>query len=201
MALDPTQQDLQSTISFILELEKLKGVLRKIKPLGQDRYENSAEHSWQVALLAISLAEYSNEPIETSSVIQLLLVHDIAEIDTGDTMVYDVVAGDNAESIAAAQRIFGLLPEAKAKYFLELWHEFEFGDTAEARFARAMDRAIPILQNLNNNGQSWQENGISLDMILHKNAKVAAGCKDLWVLLEQQLEAAVATGVVPKRKQ
>ena len=141
---------LQSIVEFILELDKLKGVSRKTRPLGLERYENSAEHSWQIALLAASLVHHApksadgESAIDLDRVIHMLLVHDIGEIDTGDTMVY-VVGGWEERKAAereAAERIFGLLPEPQGGHFLALWLEFEEGASPEARFANAVDRAL-----------------------------------------------------------
>jgi putative hydrolase of HD superfamily len=188
---------LPSIVEFILELDKLKGVTRKTRPLGLDRYENSAEHSWQIALLAASLVHHApgstdGEPaIDLDRVIRMLLVHDIGEIDTGDTMVY-VVGGWEERKAAereAARRIFGLLPEAQGDLFLALWQEFEVGTSPEARFANAVDRAMPVLLNLANNGQSWRENGISHERVLGRvAAPIRDGCPALWEYLEARLE-------------
>jgi len=188
---------MQPVIDFILELEKLKAVSRKVRPLGLDRYENSAEHSWQLAMLALSLAHYAGPDIDLNRVTRMLLVHDVGEIDTGDTMVF--VEGGweqrKAAELAAAQRIFGMLPEQGAG-FLELWQEFELGETAEARFAHAVDRAMPVLLNLNNNGQSWRENGISYERVVGRVAPpIKAGCPALWNYLEARLEEARERGL------
>mgnify|MGYP001171429475 FL=1 len=183
---------MQQVIDFILELDKLKGVTRKTRPIGLDRYENSAEHSWQIAMLAASLAHYAETAIDLERVIGMLLVHDIGEIDTGDTMVY--VEGGweerKAAERAAVERIFGLLPEMHGARFLALWHEFEQGETAEARFANAADRAMPVLLNLANDGQSWRENGISHERVIGRIAEpIRAGCPALWEYLEVRLAA------------
>ena len=182
---------MQKIIDFILELDKLKGVTRKTRPLGLDRYENSAEHSWQIALLAASLAPYAASPIDINRVVAMLLVHDIGEIDTGDTMVYveEGVAECKAAEAAAVTRIFGMLPEPQGAKFLALWQEFEDADTPEARFAHAADRAMPVLLNLANSGQSWRENGISHDRVMRRIAPpIKAGCPALWDYLEARLE-------------
>ncbi len=182
---------MQKIIDFILELDKLKGVTRKTRPLGLDRYENSAEHSWQIALLAASLAPYAASPIDINRVVAMLLVHDIGEIDTGDTMVYveEGVAERKAAEAAAVTRIFGMLPEPQGAEFLALWQEFEDADTPEARFAHAADRAMPVLLNLANNGQSWRENGITHDRVVRRIAPpIKAGCPALWDYLEARLE-------------
>lgn len=189
---------MQHVVDFILELDKLKQVTRKSRPLGLDRYENSAEHSWQIALLAASLAPYAETPIDLDRVIAMLLVHDIGEIDTGDTIVYaeDGWAERKASERRAVQRIFGLLPDAQAQRFLVLWQEFEDGSTAEARFAHAADRAMPVLLNLANNGQSWRENGISHARVVARiAAPIREGCPALWDYLEVRLEQAREDGL------
>lgn len=182
---------MQQIIDFILELEKLKGVTRKVRPLGLDRYENSAEHSWQLALLASSLAPYADPGIDMDRVVAMLLVHDIGEIDCGDTMVFTEGGWEErkAAELAAVTRIFGMLPEAQGAKFLALWQEFEDAATPEARFAHAVDRAMPVLLNLANEGQSWRENGISYERVVRRVAPpIQAGCPALWDYLEARLE-------------
>jgi putative hydrolase of HD superfamily len=182
---------MQKIVDFILELDKLKGVTRKTRPLGLDRQENSAEHSWQIALLAASLAPYAETAIDIDRVIRMLLVHDIGEIDTGDTMVYAEGGWDErkAAELAAVTRIFGMLPEAQGAAFLALWREFEDAETPEARFAHAADRAMPVLLNLANEGQSWRENGISHERVVRRvGPPIQAGCPALWAYLEARLE-------------
>ena len=184
-------------ITFILELDRLKAVTRKTRPIGLDRAENSAEHSWQIAMLAASLAPHAAEPIDIDRVIRMLLVHDVGEIDTGDTMVYVEGGWDERKAAerAAAERIFGLLPGAEGEAFLALWTEFEDNLTAEARFAHAADRAMPVLLNLANNGQSWRENGIAYERVVARvGPEIAAGCPALWRHLETRLAAAAADG-------
>jgi putative hydrolase of HD superfamily len=188
---------MQRIIDFILELDKLKGVTRKTRPMGLDRYENSAEHSWQIALMAASLERYAASPVEIGRVIGMLLVHDIGEIDAGDVMVF--VEGGweerQAAELAAVTRIFGMLPEAQGAAFLALWREFEFGDTPEARFAHAVDRAMPVLLNLSNQGQSWVENGISYERVARRiEPEIEAGCPALWEYLAGRLEEARQKG-------
>ncbi|MCP3061449.1 HD domain-containing protein [Myxococcus sp. K38C18041901] len=190
--------DLQRVIDFILELDKLKGVTRKIKPLGLSRYENSAEHSWQLALLALSLSAYAPAGIEMDHVVRMLLVHDVGEIDTGDTLAF--VEGGwkerKAAELRAVERIFGLLPEPQGARFLALWREFEQGETLAARFANAVDRAMPVLLNLSNEGQSWRENGISHARVVARIAPpIQAGCPALWSYLEGRLEDARQRGL------
>lgn len=184
-------------VTFILEIDKLKAVTRKVKPLGLDRYENSAEHSWQIAMMAGALEQYAEPPVEINRVIRMLLVHDLGEIDTGDTMVF--VEGGWKErkdaELAAVKRIFGLLPEPQGDELLALWEEFEHGDTPEGRFARSVDRAMPALLNLNNNGQSWREHAISYERVMARiGPEIAAGCPALWSYMEARLVAERANG-------
>jgi len=188
---------MQQIIDFILELDKLKAVTRKIRLRDADRYENSAEHSWQIALLASSLAPYAEASVDIDRVIRMLLVHDIGEIDTGDTMVF--VEGNWEErktaELAAVTRIFGLLPEAQGAEFMALWKEFERGETADARFANAADRAMPVLLNLANAGQSWRENGISYERVVARvGLPIEVGCPALWEYLQSRLEEARGKG-------
>ena len=188
---------MQQIIDFILELDKLKGVTRKTRPLGLERQENSAEHSWQIAMLAASLAPYAAEPVDISHVVAMLLVHDIGEIDTGDTIVYaeDGWEERKAAELAAVTRIFGLLPAAQAQRFMSLWQEFEDDETAEARFAHATDRAMPVLLNLANNGQSWRENGISHERVVRRiGPPIQSGCPALWDYLAERLAHARQQG-------
>jgi len=188
---------MQGIIDFILELDKLKGVTRKTRPIGLDRYENSAEHSWQLAMLAVSLVHYAAAPVNIDRVVHMLLVHDIGEIDTGDTMLYAEGGWEErkqAERIAVA-RIVGLLPEPQAAAMMDLWIEFEDATTAEARFANAVDRAMPAILNLANSGQSWRENGITHDRVIARIAPpIKAGCPALWEYMEAQLAEAERAG-------
>ena len=188
---------LQPIVDFILELERLKGVTRKTRVLGLDRYENSAEHSWQIALLATSLLPYAPQPVDAERVIGMLLVHDIGEIDTGDTLVYiDTGAAERkAAERQAVQRIFGLLAPAQADAFLSLWQEFDDEQTPEARFAHAADRAMPALLNLAAGGQSWLEHGITHARVVQRiGPPIREGCPVLWDYLQARLDAELARG-------
>jgi putative hydrolase of HD superfamily len=188
---------MQQIVDFVIELEKLKGVTRKTRPVGLERYENSAEHSWQIALLAASLAPYAGGPVDMNRVVPMLLVHDIGEIDTGDTMFYAEGGWPErkAAELVAVQRIFGLLPEPQRSTFLELWREFEQAETPEARFANAADRAMPVLLNLANGGQSWRENGITHERVVRRvGPPIQAGCPALWTYLQGRLDEASRNG-------
>ena len=184
---------METVVSFLLELDKLKGVTRKIRPLGLDRYENSAEHSWHLAMAAMSLQEYAESPVDLSHVIEMLLVHDIGEIETGDTLAF--VEGGwverKADELAGVTRIFGLLGGPVSEKMLDLWKEFEDGLTADSRFANSIDRAMPVLMNLANNGQSWRDNRITHERVVRRvRAQIEAGCPQLWSYLEERLEQA-----------
>jgi putative hydrolase of HD superfamily len=189
---------MQRIVDFILEVDKLKGVTRKTRPLGLDRAENSAEHSWQIALLAISLGGYAEGPIDLPRVISMLLVHDLGEIDTGDTIFYAEGGWEErkAAELAAVRRIFALLPAELEEHYLALWLEFEAALTPEARFAQAVDRVMPVLLNLANRGQSWLENGIRYQQVVSRvGPPIKNGCPRLWEYLEKRLREARSTGI------
>ena len=181
----------QQKIDFILELEKLKGVLRKTKPVGQERFENSAEHSWQTTLTALILLDEADADIDVLKVLKMLLIHDVVEIDAGDVFVYDTSArAEIAEQeAAAAERIFGMLPQPMGDELLALWHEFEGRQTPESKFAKAVDRVNPVIQNLTSDGQSWVENHISRDRVLAMNSEIEAASPELWAVLKARIEA------------
>ncbi|CAN5850298.1 HD domain-containing protein [soil metagenome] len=186
------KENLEKSFAFILELEKLKAVERKVKPLGLDRYENSAEHSWQVALLALTLARYADEPVNIEKVIKMLLLHDIGEIDADDVFFFDESGREAAKEkeALAMKRIFALLPEETEEEFSEIWDEFENGTTAEAKFARAIDRLMPVLQNLYNNKQSWTENNITKEQILTKTAYIGDAGAMVWETVAEKINSA-----------
>ena len=184
-------------IAFALELDKLKAVTRKTQTLHAGRYENSAEHSWQIAMFAMALAGFAEPGTDIGRVVRMLLVHDVGEIDTGDTLVYveDGWEARKAAERVAVGRIFGLAPQAAADDFHALWEEFEDGTTREARFAHAIDRAMPALINLANDGQSWRENGVQYARVVARiGPPIAEGCPALWAWMEPRLAAAHAAG-------
>jgi len=190
-------------IRFILEIDKLKNIVRRTYLLNADRAENTAEHSWHLAIMAILLAEHANEPVDVARVVKMVLIHDIVEIDAGDTYFYDTAAElDKRErECAAAERIFSLLPSDQGSELRELWEEFERRETADARFALALDRFIPQLHNYYTQGRSWVEHGISADQVLERNAAMAEGSERLWECARALLEDAVARGFLPARKE
>ena len=189
-------QDLIQIIDFVKQIDELKAVLRKTRPLGMERYENSAEHSWQVTLAALMLKDYAAQPVDINRVLRMLLIHDLCEIDTGDVIVYAAVGSAHEEAEAAAtQRILGMLPNAMGDEYIALWHEFEASKSADARFAKALDRALPLIHNLNDQGHSWQSHGITKDQVKVVNGgRIKQGCPQLWELLEPLVDEAELKG-------
>ena len=191
-------KQIEDILSFVVEIEKLKNVNRKTKPVGLDRYENSAEHSWHICLTALMLKDYANERIDINRVIQMLLIHDLGEIDAGDTIIY---ASQNSkvkdEEAAGVKRILGMLPKDKADEYFELWHEFEAGETADAAYAKAIDRVPPLLHNLHGNGHSWKTHQVSKEMVFDLNGEhISKGSEALWSVMESKLEKAVDDGLL-----
>ena len=177
-----SQKRLAQQIEFIVESDKLKGVLRRTRPIGLDRMENSAEHSWQIILMAMTLAEHSNVKVDLLRVIKMLAIHDCVEIDVGDTFHYAKAADVDLyeKELAAARRVFGILPDDQSAEYLALWEEFEAKETPEARFATAVDRVVAFLMNRGNDFGTWTEHAISPEMIREKNSHVADGSREIW---------------------
>ncbi len=189
----------QKQVEFIIEVDKLKHVLRQTILMDRSRRENSAEHSWHIALLVFVLAEYSRETdIDLFHVIKMLVIHDLVEIDAGDTYCYDDKGReDQAErEKIAAERIFGLLPCDQAEEFRALWDEFEKRETPESRFANAMDRVQPFLHNYFTNGQTWQANSISSRQVHERMRPVRDGAPDLWEYVNNLILDAVEKGIL-----
>ena len=192
-----TDLRLAEQLSFVAEIDKLKGILRQTLITDGTRQENSAEHSWHLALMALTLAEYADEPVDVTRVIQLLLVHDLVEIDAGDTFFFDDKAMLNKaeREEAAALRIFGLLPADQAAALRALWDEFEERITPEARFANAVDRMQPLLINYLTQGGSWRKHGTTLARVQGRvTPMIAAGSRRLAEFVEQLLADAVERG-------
>lgn len=187
-------------IEFIKEIDKVKYIQRKTKLLNSDRCENDAEHSWHLAMMAIVLAQHSNEPIDLLKVVKMVLIHDIVEIDAGDTFLYDTQnnhSNTDAERLAA-QRIFGLLPAEQANELINIWEEFEAGNTAEAKFARAMDRLEPLLQNVSNQGGTWSEFDVPYQKVYDKKKVIGLGAAPIWEYAEQLINESVINGILKK---
>jgi len=180
-------------LRFIEEIDKVKAVLRRTRLLDNSRYENDAEHAWHLAVMAVVLAEHANVPtLDVGKVIKMVLIHDIVEIDTGDTFLYDREARRARESSerAAAERIFGLLPADQRDEMMALWVEFESRQTPEAKFAAALDRLEPILQNARTGAHAWKKHGVTKSEVLAANRHVAEGSEELWRLAEELIESA-----------
>lgn len=189
---------LDQQIQFILEIDKLKSILRRTSLINEARRENSAEHSWHIAVMAVLLAEHANEPVDLTHVIKMLLVHDIVEIDAGDTFAYSDVSkvDQQAQERIAAERLFGLLPADQAAEFRGLWEEFDEMHTPEAKFANAVDRLMPVLHNYYNHGGTWRENGVTLEKIIKRVSPIGEGASQLGQLTQNMLDDALARGLI-----
>jgi putative hydrolase of HD superfamily len=189
---------LQAQLRFVVEIDKLKRVLRRTTLMDATRNENSAEHSWHLALMAVLLEEYVPEPADLARVVRMVLVHDIVEIDAGDTFCYDPDANldKTQREQLAAERIFGLLPPDQAHEMKALWEEFEEARTPDARFANALDRLQPLLHNLHTGGGTWRIHGIAHDQVLERMRPIQAAMPALWPFVEDSLARAAEEGWV-----
>lgn len=183
-------------LAFVLEIDRLKTILRQTAISDDSRRENSGEHSWHLATMALVLAEHSPEPVALERVLGMLLVHDIVEIDAGDTFAYDTAGQvDKLErEERAAERIFGLLPADQAAELRGLWDEFEARETPEAKLAAALDRLQPILLNMATEGRAWRQHGVTAEMVLDRNRHVADGAPVLWEHIRGLVDEAVGRG-------
>jgi putative hydrolase of HD superfamily len=183
-------------IEFLAEIDKLKSVVRQSLLMDGSRQENSAEHSWHLAVLAMVLAEHSKTPVDLLKVLKMILVHDLVEIDAGDTYCYDEEGNrDKAErENKAADRIFSLLPPEQTGEFRSLWEEFESGKTADALFAASLDRLQPLLNNFRSGGVMWRKHSIKREQVFSRNSSIARGAPPLWDYAEKMIEDAVAKG-------
>ena len=193
-------ENLLKQIDFIKEIDKIKYIQRRTKLFNSDRNENDAEHSWHLAMMAIVLSEYSDVKIDLLKVVKMVLIHDIVEIDAGDTFIYDQNKNhDNTEEeLKAAKRIFGILPEKQFAEFIEIWTEFEDGISNEAKFAKSMDRLEPLLQNTSNNGGTWKEFGVKYQTVYDKKKVIKNGSTELWNYAEKLIEDSVEKGILEK---
>ncbi len=192
--------DVARTLAFFMEIDRLKGVERRNWLADGSRRENTAEHSWHLGLAALVMAPYATEPVDVGTAVAMALVHDIVEIDAGDTFAYDQGSANDtkrAREEAAADRLFGLLPEAMGARLRELWEEYERGDTPEARYVMAVDRVAPMLLNLAEGGSTWREHGITRNRVIARNGPhVEPALPDVWALALQRLDAATEAGAV-----
>ncbi|MGD1031890.1 MAG: HD domain-containing protein [Opitutaceae bacterium] len=192
-----TSGRLEKQVQFILEVDKLKEVFRQTVCTQSRRPENDAEHSWHLCLAVIVLAEHANLPgLDVLRVLRMLIIHDLVEIDAGDTFAYDTarMADQHAREARAADRIFGLLPEDQARDFRALWDEFEDKRTPESRFALAIDRFQPMLLNCRTDGAAWRRHGVTEDRVIARNSAVAEGSAAIWEYALRMIREAVRDG-------
>lgn len=189
---------LKKQMEFLIEIDRMKNIYRQTLVLHEDRAENDAEHSWHLAMLVMILAEYSNEPIDVLHVIKMVLIHDIVEIDAGDTYCYDTVGNQSKaeREERASQRLFGMLPNDQRRELYSLWREFEEKSTPESKFANVVDRIQPITLNYQKGGISWINHGIKSEQVLERNSIVAENAKDLWEYVQDIIDDAIKKGML-----
>ena len=180
---------IEKDISFILEVDKLKNIVRKSRNISNDRYENDAEHSWHACMMAIALQDYANSLVDMGRVLKMLIVHDIGEIGSGDIIVYNKNKADVLNEQESADRLFSMLDLPRHEELNGLLEEFEARETDESKYANAIDRAEPVLQNIHRNGETWRENGIGYERIVEMNQKkIGEGSVELWRYLIKQID-------------
>ena len=189
---------LEQQLQFIVEIDKVKNIFRQTYLADKNRKENDAEHSWHIALMAYLLQEYAEEPVDVGRVMLMVLIHDLVEIDAGDTYAYDTKAAETKKDreSAAADRIFGMLPEDQGMYLRELWEEFEEYQTADAKYAHMLDNFQPILLNDASGGTSWEEHGVKKSQIYKRNEHVEEISKQVWGNIQEIVEKHVEKGNV-----
>jgi len=187
---------LRRQMDFIIEIDKLKTVLRRAYIYDSSRRENSAEHSWHTAMMALVLAEHATGNMDLNRVIKMMLIHDIAEIDSGDISIYHRKSdpGYASREHKGAERIFGLLPSDQARELLEIQAEFEAGVTTEAKYARSLDRLMPLMHNYITGGRRWREDGITYEQVYEVNKKIEEGSPELWDYAISIINECVAKG-------
>ena len=190
------KERLEKQIDFILEADKEKNIFRQTHLSGNGRRENDAEHAWHMAIMVYLLNEYANEEIDVARAMMMALIHDIVEIDAGDTYAYDLkgLETQKEREEQAAERIFGLLPDDQGEKLKSLFEEFEAGESPEARFVRAMDNFQPLLLNNSNDGSDWREHGIRKTQIMNRHMKTKLGSNIIWERAEKIIEENVRKG-------
>ena len=191
-------ESFRQIIEFIKETDKLKGILRHNSPIGLERRENDAEHSWQLALMAVLLQNYANEPVDIAKVVKMLLVHDLVEIYAGDVYFFDKKRDVEQPEIErqAAKKLYQMLPKELGEELYKLWYEFEFEDTAENRFAKSIDRFAPTLMNYGNQGGTWKKYGVPYDVLIGKLQSIQKGSEMLWQETKSYIDEGVKKGWV-----
>ena len=194
--MSPPSRRLVQQIDFIVAVDRLKQVFRQTRLIDDHRPENDAEHSWHLALMAVVLQEYAAEDVDIARVLAMHLIHDLVEIDAGDTFAYDDVGQADKEERerAAAKRIFGLLPADQRASMLALWEEFEARQTPEARYAAALDRLHPVLLNYHTDGSAWRRHGVRRHRVVAVNRHMEEGAPELWEYARRLIDSAVAEG-------
>lgn len=189
---------LEQQIAFIIEIDKVKNIFRQTLLADGKRKENDAEHSWHIALMAILLKEYAEEQVDVSKVITMVLLHDLVEIDAGDTYAYDTVgaATKREREVKAADHIFGMLPEDQGAYFRKLWDEFEAYETADAKYAHLLDNFQPLLLNDASGGVSWREHEVKKSQIYKRNERIEETSKTIWAKMQEVIEKNIKIGNV-----
>ncbi len=190
------EKRLEDQMKFLLEIDKEKNILRQTHLSGHGRRENDAEHAWHMAIMIYLLREYANEKIDLAKTMMMALIHDIVEIDAGDTYAYDTaaLATQQEREAQAAQRIFGLLPEDQREEMLALFREFEDYETPEARFAHVLDNLQPLMLNDSNNGGDWREHQVKKSQVYKRNARTSTGSETLWAYMEGLIQRNVEKG-------
>ena len=189
---------LQKQMEFILEVDKVKQIVRQTYLTDGSRKENDAEHSWHLALMAVLLKEYANEEVDLAKVIPMVLIHDLVEIDARDTYAYDQAGlkTQRERETKAADRIFGMLPEDQGMKFRDLWEEFEAYETAEAKFAHVLDNCQPLILNDASGGKSWQEHTVHKSQIYKRNEHTGEGSREIWEYMKQLIDKHIQLGHV-----
>ena len=192
-------EKLEKQLDFIIEIDKVKNIIRKSKLFDGKRFENDAEHSWTICIMALLLKEYSNFSVNIEKVIEMLLIHDIVEIDAGDTFLYSSERHNAQEKeTIAAERIFGLLENDQKEHFIKIWEEFEQKESNEAKFAAVFDRLEPLIQNYILEGYTWKKYNINYDMIIKNNKHIEEGSKEIWDFVLKLLDNAVENEYLEK---
>ncbi len=193
----PDNDRLERQLRFVREIDRVKGIQRQTWLMDLSRKENDAEHSWHLGVMATMLAEYAAEPVDVGRVVGMVLLHDVIEIDAGDTFVYaddDARADQHLRESRAADRIFAILPADQAAEARAMWDEFEARRTPEAKFAAALDRLQPLMHNYYTEGAAWREHGVKMSRVIERNRHMAEGSPRLWAYAESLIRAAAEKG-------